>query len=174
MVHSTTRKRKLVDCLTSDNLSISYDYVMDIRRIISKQVCNQYQEEEYVYPSQLHLITFTIVVIDNSDHNFTFATATSSYNRATIPFFQHAVTPLQCASFRTDTTNKKENKKLELPNSYIVIRPTPAYKPELPPSNHMAPKVSFTYIREGRKRWLKRLSSLPETLSERINFSSFY
>ena len=173
MVHSTTRKRKLVDCLTSDNLSISYDYIMDIRRIISKQVCNQYQEEEYVYPSQLHQNTFTIAVIDNLDHNFTFSTATSSYNGATIPFFQHAVTPLQCASFRTDTANKKENKKLELPNSYIEIRPIPAYKPELPPSNQMAPKVSFTYIREGRKRWLKRLSNLPETLSERINFSSF-
>ena len=61
---------------------------MDIRRIISKQVCNQYQEEEYVYPSQLHQNTFTIAVIDNLDHNFTFATATSSYNGATIPFFQ--------------------------------------------------------------------------------------
>ena len=107
MVHSTTRKRKLVDRLASEGLRISNDRVMDIRRSISKQVCNQYQEEGYVYPSQLHQNTFTIAAIDNLDHNLTSATAASSYHGVTISFFQHAVTSLQSASFRTDTKNKK-------------------------------------------------------------------
>ena len=75
MVHAKTGKRSVVDNLASKGLSINYERILDIRRAISNQVCDEYQEVGVVYPSQLQDNTFTTAAIDNLDHNLTSSTA---------------------------------------------------------------------------------------------------
>ena len=122
----------------------------------------------YVCPYHLNQNIFTTAAIDNLDHKFTSANATLSYYGTTISIFQHAEKQLQFATFRINTTNIEKNKHSSCQTH------TPACKPEPPPSNDIAIKVSFISFREKTKSWLEKLCNVPETLSERINFFSFY
>ena len=73
MVHARTIKRKLVDRLAEEGVSISYDCVMNLRRSISSSVCMEYQANDLVCPVDLEKNVFTTAAIDNLDHNPSFA-----------------------------------------------------------------------------------------------------
>ena len=75
-----------MDSLADEEMSITYKWVLEIRQIISNNVCVEYQEKETVYPSQLQDHLFTIVAIDNIDHNLTSATDQSLFHGTTIPY----------------------------------------------------------------------------------------
>ena len=72
MVHARTGKRKLVDWLAVEGVSISYDFAMNLRRSISIQVCMEYQANSLVCPVDLKKNVFTTVATDNLDHNLPF------------------------------------------------------------------------------------------------------
>ena len=51
--YSRTGKKKLIDCLAAEGVSISYDHFMYLRRSISTQVCMKYQANGLVFPVDL-------------------------------------------------------------------------------------------------------------------------
>ena len=53
MVHAKTGKRKLVEELSGQGVSISYEQVHEIQRSISNQVCRKYNSDGFVCPSEL-------------------------------------------------------------------------------------------------------------------------
>ena len=50
MVYNKTRRKKIVDHLAAEGLSINYDQVKIIQENIATQLCNKYNEEGYVCP----------------------------------------------------------------------------------------------------------------------------
>ena len=108
MVHARTGKRKLVDRLAADGVSISYDCFMNLRWSISNQVCMEYQAN--VSPFDLKKNVFTTAAIDNLDHNPSSDTPKSSFHGSTISVFQHADHHLSLPSFRVDANNSARRK----------------------------------------------------------------
>ena len=89
MIHAKTRKRKMIERLVAEGLSISYERVLDICQLISNQICKEYNFNNLVCPSSLQQGTFTTAAVDNLDHNPSSTTAQSSFHGTTISIFQH-------------------------------------------------------------------------------------
>ena len=121
MMHARTRKKKLVDRLAAEGVSISYDRVMNLRRSISNQVCIDYQANGLVCPVDLKNNVFTTAPIDTLDHNPNSATAESSFHGTTISVFQYADYQLSMHSFRVDANNSGRRKQGKLPVSHTDI-----------------------------------------------------
>ena len=179
MVHAKTGKRKLVDELSSQGVSISYERVREIRRSISNQVCRKYNSEGFVCPSELQYNLFTTSAIDNVDHNPTSSTSETSFHGTTISVFQHANVPVtaKMLSFEHFTSGRSE--RLKLPESYTEIQPTRAGKPEPPPQ--IEPQTTSTSLLSSGKpvyeeatAWLEKLARNPDSPEERMSFSAFY
>ena len=143
MMHARTRKRKLVDRLTAEGVSISYDRVMNLRRSISNQVCMDYQANGLVCPVDLKNNVFTTAPIDTLDHNPNSATAESSFHGTTISVFQHADYHLSIPSFRVDANNSGRRKQDKLPVSHTDIQPKVLGKQEPPVSSDIGPDLFF-------------------------------
>ncbi|KAJ8050257.1 hypothetical protein HOLleu_03391 [Holothuria leucospilota] len=69
MVHTKTRKRKLVDRLYDLGLSISYDWVLAISTELGDKICHYYKMEKAVCPPELKVGLFTTAAVYNIDHN---------------------------------------------------------------------------------------------------------
>ena len=121
MMHARTRKKKLVDRLAAEGVSISYDRVMNLRRSISNQVCIDYQANGLVCPVDLKNNVFTTAPIDTLDHNPNSALAESSFHGTTISVFQYADYQLSMHSFRVDANNSGRRKQGKLPVSHTDI-----------------------------------------------------
>ena len=121
MMHARTRKKKLVDRLAAEGVSISYDRVMNLRRSISNQVCIDYQANGLVCPVDLKNNVFTTAPIDTLDHKPNSATAESSFHGTTISVFQYADYQLSMHSFRVDANNSGRRKQGKLPVSHTDI-----------------------------------------------------
>ena len=65
--YSDNRSKKRVDDLASEGLSISYKRVKSIRKAITQQICNEYQESGLVVPNNLKIKCFTTCAFDNID-----------------------------------------------------------------------------------------------------------
>ena len=143
MVHARTKKRKLVDQLAAEGVSISHDCVINLRRSISNQVCMEYQANGPVCPVDLKKNVFTTAAIDNLDHNPSSATAESSFHGATISVFQHADYHLNLPSFRVDANNSGRRNQGKLPVSYTDVQPTVSGKPEPQVSSDIDPDSFF-------------------------------
>ena len=65
MLHSATRKNKLVDKCSKLGLSISYNRVLRLSNKIANSVCNQYRAENLVCPPVLRKNLFTFAATDN-------------------------------------------------------------------------------------------------------------
>ena len=75
MLHSVTRKKKLVERCHKLGLSISYKRVMQIVNKTANAVCSQYRTENLVCPPVLQPGLFTVGAVDNIDHNLSSTTA---------------------------------------------------------------------------------------------------
>ena len=130
MVDTRTGKRRLVDWLAAEGVSVNYDRVMNLRWSIFNQVCMEYQANGLVYPIDLKKNVFITAAIDNLYHNPSSATAESSFHGTTISVFQHADYHLSLPSFRVDANNSGRRKQGKLPVSYTDFQPTVSEKPE--------------------------------------------
>ena len=155
-------------------MSITYKWVLEIRQIISNNVCVEYQEKETVYPSQLQDHLFTIVAIDNIDHNLTSATAQSLFHGTTISIFQDCAVPISSPPFRLNTTKAYWCTKLSLPESFTEIRPTLEFKAETPKLTSLTVSGNQkTSVLNEADTWLAVLGKAPEE-NIKTHFSAFY
>ena len=88
MLHSATRKKKLVDKCYKMGLSISYDRVQEIGNKLGNSVCSEYNSEQLVCPPILRSDLFTVAAVDNIDHNPSSETAKSSFHGTAISLMQ--------------------------------------------------------------------------------------
>ena len=77
LLHSTTRKRSLVDKLSHLGLCISYDRVLDLSANLANAVTDLYGATQIVCPPSFNNSVFTVAAVDNIDHNLTSSTAQS-------------------------------------------------------------------------------------------------
>ena len=94
MIHSTPKKRSLIDTLSSMGLSISYNRVYEIQTTLTKQICYKYQTDQLVRPPTLVDNTFTTV-----DHNATLNSASNHFHGTSMSLFQHEDVTKMCLSF---------------------------------------------------------------------------
>jgi len=88
MLHSATRKKKIVDKCYKMGLSISYDRVQEIGNKLGNSVCSEYNSEQLVCPPILRSDLFTVAAVDNIDHNPSSETAKSSFHGTAISLMQ--------------------------------------------------------------------------------------
>jgi len=88
MLHSATRKRKIVDKCFKLGLSISYDRELTILNKLANSACEQYNSENVVCPLVLQRGLFTVAAADNIDHNLSSSTAQSSFHGTAISLMQ--------------------------------------------------------------------------------------
>ena len=89
LVHTKTRKRKLVDCLYELGLSISYDRVLIISAELGDNICLYYKIEKAVYPTELKGGLFTTEAVDNIDHNSSCTNSHDSFHKTGISLFHY-------------------------------------------------------------------------------------
>ena len=54
LVYPKTRKKSLVETLAADGLSISYQRVQDIQKMVTNQLCNKFKKDCIVCSPSLH------------------------------------------------------------------------------------------------------------------------
>ena len=101
-----SRNKVLVKYLNAKGISISYERVMAIRSSMAQMISQEYRENGFVFPSQLHKNHFTTSAIDNFDYNLTSTTANTSIHWTGISIFQHPEERLDTAPFRFDIHSK--------------------------------------------------------------------
>ena len=120
MVSMRTSKKSLVNQLTHEDLSISYEPIKSIQRCINSQLCSKYFAEDMVCPPKLQVGLFTSAGIDNIDLDQSSATARTSFPGTSITIFQHTDHPVQNVAIQYDMNNSITTKR-KLPSYYTDI-----------------------------------------------------
>jgi len=158
-VFAKTRKRKLVDMLFENGISISYDRVLQISAQLGEAVITQYFEDGVVCPPSLRKGLFTTSALDNIDHNPTATTATTSFHGTSVSIFQHPNFD-NAGEERSSLKVQGESKVKKVPElpeaftnvapAYIATKPTPPTTPVLvlpaPESFKIQLKQEFTWL----------------------------
>jgi len=123
-VLANTRRRKLVEMLHANGLSISYDRVLEIFAELGDAVVAKYIGDGVVCPPELRTGLFTTSAIDNIDHNPSSTTSTTSFHGTSISLFQHP-THVNEGEKREElqVRGTKVKRVPELPDSYTNIKP---------------------------------------------------
>ena len=141
MVHTKTRKRKLVDKLYELGLSISYDRVLDISTELDNKICHHYMMETAVCPPQLKGGLFTTAAVDNIDHNPSSTSAHDSFHGTGISLLQHQDDFIGIdrgvATTQGDTATNVTITRL--PETYISIPPATFVRQDPPVPKHEGP-----------------------------------
>lgn len=87
-IHSVTRSKKMIQQLYRLGLSVSYDRIMQVNDQVAKSLCERFDADGVVAPSQLQKGLFTVGAMDNIDHNPSSNTATGSFHGTGISLFQ--------------------------------------------------------------------------------------
>ena len=88
MLHTLTRKKRIVEKCFKLGLSVSYSRVVQISNKVANQVCHQYNEDQLVCPPILRTNLFTVAAADNIDHNLGSNTAQTSFHGTAISLIQ--------------------------------------------------------------------------------------
>ena len=140
MLHSATRKKKLVDKCCKLGLSIYYNRVLQLSNKIANSVCNQYRAENLVCPPVLCKDLFTGAAADNIDYNLSSVTVQSSFHGTAVSLtqFSSSESSLACSAFSYSLKNASEEvSDIILPSSYSVLQP--CILPSRSPSIHAVP-----------------------------------
>ena len=77
-IHATARDKKMIENFKQFGISISYDRVLQLESLLTRNLCEQFKKDNIVCPSQLRKGIFTVGNIDNLDHNPSSATGQGS------------------------------------------------------------------------------------------------
>ena len=127
MIHSKTRKRSLIDTLSSMGFSISYNRVdeIQVQTTLTKQICYKYQTDQLVRTPTHVDNALTTASIDNVDHNATLNKASNHFHRTSMSLFQHGDVAKDVLVIRDFICNMEASQQiLELPINYTDIPPT--------------------------------------------------
>ncbi|CAE1256527.1 unnamed protein product [Acanthosepion pharaonis] len=132
-VYAKTRERELIDKFHEHGLSISYDRLLEISGKLGETVIKQYVEEDVACSPVLQKGLFTTAAVDNTDHNPTATTASTSFHSTSISMFQHPSKENREQRVSPEITDSRTRKVPELPEYYTNIalayfkkNPTPA------------------------------------------------
>lgn len=79
-VRAETRKKELVDTLSSLGMGISYKRLMTISSQAGNAVIKRFEQDGVVVPPSMRRGIFTVGVVDNIDHNPSSTTASGSFH----------------------------------------------------------------------------------------------
>lgn len=88
-VHAETRKRELVDTLSSMGMGISYKRLMTISSQVGNAVIERFEADGVVVPTSMKKDVFTVGVVDNIDHNPSSTTSSDSFHGTGISLIQY-------------------------------------------------------------------------------------
>ena len=131
MVYNKTRRKKIVDHLAAEGLSINYDELKLSGKILLLNYVISTMKKDMPPPS-LKPGYFTTASVDNTDHKPSSATATKSFHGSSITIFQHcdANEIIEVGNFLVEQ-NDVDSSSLYLPVEYTNLLPTPGDKLEL-------------------------------------------
>jgi hypothetical protein len=170
LLHAETRKRGLIDKMSSLGLSISYNRVLEISTEMGNMVGARFREEQVVCPSILKKSLFTTSAVDNIDHNPSSTTATGSLHGTAISLFQHITKENQGQERPPIEVSQVPAKGLSpLPQEYAEVPPVEQWKkdPEFPGT-----KLNTDHFRRPpvdmseQKNWLCHVKEVIESESE--------
>lgn len=177
MLHSATRKKKLVDRCSALGLSVSYDRVMQIGNKTANSVCAKYRADDVVCPPVLRDDLFTVAAVDNIDHNMSSTTATSTFHGTAISLMQFPT--VENSLTRSDASLDVASDSVSdiiLPQCYTDVLPCiiPVTGPKIP-----AVEFSITYtdnLVSDEFQWLSHvhLSLDSATESESLSWEAFH
>lgn len=132
-MHVKTIRKGLVEKLHALGLSVSYDRVLRLSPDLANAVCQRYEENGTVCPSNLRGMVFTTAVVDNIDHNPSFTTATGSFHDTSISLIQHPSTTEECHCMGWIILRESSSEKCinPLPASFTNV-PSVVYKSSKP------------------------------------------
>ena len=177
MIHAKTRKKSIVETFATLGLIISYRRVQEIQDIITRTLCQKYEQDGLVCPPTLKEGLFTTAAIDNIDHNPSSSTAKSSFHGTSISIFQYTDESDPPMQFSHDPTGVMKATTNKLPDFYTNIAPTKGGKTEPPalhpnedlfPANFSTSAVASVWLHKLEK------SITVDELSDRTSFSAFY
>ena len=177
LIYAKTKKRKPIEQLHYNGLCISYERVLEIKRTIKNQVCEEFEKEGFVSPPHLENDVFTTAAIDNLDHNPMSVTAESSFRGTTISIFQHFLKPgyTKIPFHMKDVMSSKRKNKSSLPESYTDIQPTKESKVENPCKKMFTEfQSTMSDIHKYAEGWTDRLSIDDNHDATNLSFSSYY
>ena len=121
-VHSLTRSKKLIDQLHDLHIGISYDRVIQLEKLISHSMCQQFLSDNIVCPSHLRRGISVSGALDNIDHNLSSSTAQSSFHGTGISItqFPKKNMPGECCEVLPFETNPPQLYQA-LPQSYSTV-----------------------------------------------------
>ena len=114
-IHTLTRSRKLVNSLYKLGVSISYNHVNELEKLLANAVCKHFEVEGVVCPTNLRTGLFTVGALDNIDHNPSSTTAQGSFHGTGITNYGIDREPLQLNS------ETSSSGKCSLPQHYTSV-----------------------------------------------------
>lgn len=120
-VFAKTRKQQLVDMLHENGLSISYDRVLELSVQLGEAVVAQYEVDGVVCPLVMRRYLFATLAVDNTDHNPTATTATTSFHDTSVSVFQHPSSAHRGEEIRQLTLKPDVKKMPQLPEAFTSV-----------------------------------------------------
>ena len=87
-IHTTTRSKTLIEKFAKLGLSVSYDRVLQVDRILQQNQCMQFENDGMVCPFSFRKGILTVGAIDNIDHNPSLTTSKGSLHGTAITVTQ--------------------------------------------------------------------------------------
>ena len=180
-VFAKTRKRKLVEMLHANGLSISYDRVLEISAELGDAVVAGYIRDGVVCPPELRRGLFTTSAMDNIDHNPSSTTSTTSFHGTSISLFQHPTQENE-GEMREElqVRGTKVKRVPELPDSYTNIKPTHFTNKSPPPPQVTVAGLSLPDMEMMKPQlalefeWLQKVSITEVHDSVNLTWSSHH
>jgi hypothetical protein len=176
MLHSATRKKKLVDKCNMLGLSVSYDRVMQISNKVANSVCSQYRQQQLVCPPSVKEGIFTVAAADNIDHNLSSATASTSFHGTAISLIQMSnEKQLVCNGLSSFESASDAPSDIVLPDSYTNVSPCilQSGDPKIPKSDCT---ISYqTDITKTEYKWLEFVhESLNNAQTANLSWAAYH
>ena len=175
MLHSSTRKAKVVDKCYKLGLSVSYQRVMQLSNKMTNTVCANYRSQDLVCPPALRGGLFSVAAVDNIDHNVSSNTAVSSFHGTAMSVIQFPTVDNAGVhqSLHQSISAASDNiSSVVLPLSYSDVSPCvlPSTDPILP---HVARVMTCSSNIVARDiDWLNRvMSSVENQTPEPVNIT---
>ena len=88
-IDTLNRNKGIIDRFVKLGISVLYDWVLQVERILAQNLCKQFREENIICPPSLRKWLYTVAAIDNIDHNPSSTTATGSLHGTATSIMQH-------------------------------------------------------------------------------------
>ena len=171
-LHSQTRSKKLVELLHKYALSLSYKEVLSIESRFAQVITDHARNNaDIVCPTNLHQGIFTVVALDNLDHNPTSRTASSSFHGTNVSIFQFPSSQMpgldqECLRINSQKTGTHSSEPI-LPRTYTFVPPVGRNVVTQPPVKNVQPLAMSLFDEEKQQNTLQRCS-LPTMLLDQI------